>query len=315
MSRQVKTNNQKKSPADLKKKFCKVCFDAGKEESLYTNHYVRETPEPTSKVVCPTLLQAKCGYCHELGHTPSRCKLLKTHQKEKMRQEIEAKRASEALMAKDKKIEKKISSKGFAALQYSSDEEEDMQVCLPAKETIAFPTPKEAYKNDFPELKPTTKSNVAAKAPAKSNLVSSLKQMCPGLEVGTKMPEVNFYKPQVAKLVRQPRKLTPQEEEDQFVNNYISEKLKTDPKYQKQQKTLNKELAMTTKYHQSHYGDDDLLMEQAYMCNSSGYDVTALHAEAIQAYKVSKFASNIDWTAEESESESECDLLSDDEDW
>lgn len=291
MSRQVKTNNQKKSPADLKKKFCKVCFDAGKEESLYTNHYVRETPEPSSKVVCPTLLQAKCGYCHENGHTPSRCKLLKTHQKEK---EYHAKIRAEESNAKaksDKKIEKKISSKGFAALQYSSDEEEDIQVCLPAKETIVFPTPKEAYKNDFPELKPTTKSNVLKK----SNLVASLKQMCPGLDVGTKMPEVIIYKPPVAKLVSRPRKLTPQEEEEQFVKNYIANKLKTDQKYQNQQKTLNKELAKTTKFH----------------------DVTDLHAEAIKAYEESKWASNIDWTAVESdsESESECDLQSDDEDW
>jgi hypothetical protein len=52
---------------------CKVCFDAGKPASMYNSHFVRETPNIHSRVVCPTLLSMICTYCHKKGHTQSRC--------------------------------------------------------------------------------------------------------------------------------------------------------------------------------------------------------------------------------------------------
>jgi hypothetical protein len=164
------------------------------------------------------------------------------------------------------------------------------------------------YNCAFPALPSTSApSATSAKPVAKSQLAATLKQMCPDLEVGAKMPEVNTYRPPIAKLVRRPRKLTPQEEEDQFINNYIANQLKTDPIYQKQNKVLTLSLAETRKYHSSQYGEEDLLYEQASMCNSSGYDVSELYQEALNAYKISKMASNIDWAQEDSDS--------DDEDW
>jgi hypothetical protein len=301
-------NNKKQTTPQ--KKFCKVCFDAGKKEAEYTNHFVRETPEPSSKVVCPTLLQATCGYCHDIGHTPKCCKLLKAHQKEKQRQEYAAKKSEEA--AKPEMQTKKKPLNGFAALMDSSDDEEDetqfKQVNKINKVEKKMPAvkekEKEPYNCAFPALPSTsTSSATSAKPAAKSHLTATLKQMCPNLEVGAKMPEVNTYKPPVAQLVRRPRKLTPEEEEDQFIHNYIANQLKTDPKYQKQ---LTKDLGVTAKNHesQSHYEKEGLLYEQAAMCR---YDVSELYEEAAQAYKVSKYASNINW-AEESDSD-------DDEDW
>jgi hypothetical protein len=62
------SSNQTKSTS----KFCKVCYDAGKE---YTTHYVRDSIGGT--VVCPTLLNRKCKYCKIAGHTISRCPALK----------------------------------------------------------------------------------------------------------------------------------------------------------------------------------------------------------------------------------------------
>ena len=41
---------------ELKKKFCKVCQDAGKTEKEYTSNYVRSAPGPNGVLVCPTLL-------------------------------------------------------------------------------------------------------------------------------------------------------------------------------------------------------------------------------------------------------------------
>jgi hypothetical protein len=54
-------------------KFCKICKDTGKSISEYTSHYVRESPDPKSKVVCPTLLAAVCRYCKNGGHTVKHC--------------------------------------------------------------------------------------------------------------------------------------------------------------------------------------------------------------------------------------------------
>ena len=59
------------------KPFCKVCFDTGKAESLYSNHFVRETRDPNSRIVCPTLLALECRYCFASGHTVSKCPKLK----------------------------------------------------------------------------------------------------------------------------------------------------------------------------------------------------------------------------------------------
>ena len=55
--------------------FCTICFNAGKNKSEYTNHWVRETPG--GKVCCPTLLNHKCEYCKKLGHMLSHCRNLK----------------------------------------------------------------------------------------------------------------------------------------------------------------------------------------------------------------------------------------------
>lgn len=54
-------------------KFCNVCYQAGKTHEEYTSHYLRESPDPASKIVCPTLLAIECKYCHECGHTPKYC--------------------------------------------------------------------------------------------------------------------------------------------------------------------------------------------------------------------------------------------------
>ena len=58
-------------------KYCKVCHDAGKSESEYRSHFIRETRDPNSKVTCPTLLNLECRFCFKRGHTVKYCKVLK----------------------------------------------------------------------------------------------------------------------------------------------------------------------------------------------------------------------------------------------
>jgi len=59
-----------------KSPFCGVCYKAGKTKDVYTNHWTRETPDPKSKVTCPTILNTVCKYCKEKGHTMKYCKIL-----------------------------------------------------------------------------------------------------------------------------------------------------------------------------------------------------------------------------------------------
>ena len=109
--------------------FCKVCFDAGKSESEYSSHFVRN--ERGGKVVCPTLLNLNCTYCHKKGHTKSYCKDLKKDQKRSeksfKRFEFETKGKTNTM----KKVEKK---NVFAALDSDgeSEGEEDYPEEFPA---------------------------------------------------------------------------------------------------------------------------------------------------------------------------------------
>jgi hypothetical protein len=55
--------------ARAKMPFCKFCKDAGKPEEVYSSHYVKDR----DIVICPTLLNATCGFCCGKGHTTSHC--------------------------------------------------------------------------------------------------------------------------------------------------------------------------------------------------------------------------------------------------
>jgi hypothetical protein len=104
------------------KKFCKVCFDAGKPEKEYASHFVKDTPGPNGKTICPTLLGTECRYCYELGHTSKFCPKLATKAKEEKqykKQNLEKK--------ENKKQEEKVKTfnrGNFAVLDDSDDEEE-----------------------------------------------------------------------------------------------------------------------------------------------------------------------------------------------
>ena len=67
MSRVNNTSAKKVVP------FCKVCYDSGKCEEVFSSHFIRASPDPNSKVVCPTLLNQACLKCGMKGHTRSRC--------------------------------------------------------------------------------------------------------------------------------------------------------------------------------------------------------------------------------------------------
>ena len=78
-------NASSSSKSCASKKYCKVCHDAGKSEAVYTSHFIRESVDPNSKVLCPTLLALECRFCFCKGHTVKYCSTLKRRNNERLR--------------------------------------------------------------------------------------------------------------------------------------------------------------------------------------------------------------------------------------
>jgi len=131
-----------------KKPYCKVCHDAGKSESEYTNHYVRSFPDKSgnSKVTCPTLLATECRYCYELGHTTKFCTVLAKNKKSEERayRQAEHREATENVKPKAPPIKKNVS--GFEVLRELDESEEKTKAEV--KAAVSKPTVVE----EFPSL-------------------------------------------------------------------------------------------------------------------------------------------------------------------
>ena len=107
--------------------FCKVCKDAGKTETEYTSHYVKDK---TGKITCPTLLNQACKYCKQTGHTVKFCNSLKLNEKNKRRDEYYAKKNSECCQPTTKKL-----GSSFAAA-FDSESEDESEDEYPTLETV-----------------------------------------------------------------------------------------------------------------------------------------------------------------------------------
>jgi hypothetical protein len=102
------------------KPYCKVCHDAGKPESEYANHWVKDL---NGKTICPTLLNTECRYCFKRGHTTKFCSVLAKNNKEKEKEKIECRVIKKALIQKKPLFQNKPTN-GFAVLCNDDDEEE-----------------------------------------------------------------------------------------------------------------------------------------------------------------------------------------------
>jgi hypothetical protein len=102
---------------------CPHCSNLNKfsESVLPTDHYLRETPSPDSKVVCPVLLATECRYCTGLGHTVSRCPLAAAENKRRSA-EFSNRQQQQAFETEKAKSVPKSSNK-FSALDSESDED------------------------------------------------------------------------------------------------------------------------------------------------------------------------------------------------
>lgn len=111
-------NNTTSTP---KKPFCKVCYDTGKPESVYTTHWVRASPGLNGgKITCPTLLATECRYCLKAGHTVKFCPIIE--QRDKF---MEKKKASEAFNVVVE--ESRANSSSRFALLCDDDDDDDVE--------------------------------------------------------------------------------------------------------------------------------------------------------------------------------------------
>lgn len=129
------------------KKFCKVCFDAGKSESVYTNHTVKTKNLMTGKMetTCVTLLALNCRYCFENGHTVKFCPVLEANAKTRKNQDIQHARERHAQVQVVQALPA-IAKKGFAVLQDDSDDESSPR---PVVAVVDTPRP---VVDEFPSL-------------------------------------------------------------------------------------------------------------------------------------------------------------------
>jgi len=133
MYKRSNTNSKKVAPAP--QPYCAHCFNIGKDESVFRSHFIRVSPDPSSKIVCPELLATECPYCFKTGHTKSRCPIILVREKAAKKEEYRQKFIADAeeKAKKETKMSKVKTASIFAALMEDSDSEEEKPVMKVSK--------------------------------------------------------------------------------------------------------------------------------------------------------------------------------------
>lgn len=132
--------------------YCKVCHDAGKMETEYRSHSIRDR---NSNLICPTLLSLECRFCYKNGHTIKYCPSNKSRDRYERKVESRVQYKNEQ-KTKEENSSSKIAnlsrqSNKFAYLCYDSDDDDKKQ--------------KKNKKEEFPQIsvtivKKTTNSQI-----------------------------------------------------------------------------------------------------------------------------------------------------------
>lgn len=69
VSNQTNQSKMSKQNQRSNKPSCPHCRNLG----LKNDHWLRESADPESPLMCPVLLNTECKYCHEMGHNVSKC--------------------------------------------------------------------------------------------------------------------------------------------------------------------------------------------------------------------------------------------------
>jgi hypothetical protein len=189
------------SNQNTKKPFCKVCCDAGKPESVYTNHFVRSGPNPNSKVICPTLLSLECRYCSKKGHTVKFCSILEKNKNQANKTLMKESVYQGPVVKKEARP-----TNAFAILEEDSDEEETNVEETNVEETNVEETNvSNNIDNDFPvlggvkicvqEIQKMDLSYAKALATETKALATETKALATEVKVPVLLPTVSEVKP------------------------------------------------------------------------------------------------------------------------
>lgn len=157
MSRNNNNNNKNtRTTKSVSKPFCKICFDACKPESEYTSHYIRKTTDPNSAITCPILLATECRYCHQMGHTISRCTLREQNNRARDAPRPVAVQA-QAQVPRPVAVQAPVSmtrqsNSRFAALDDDEEETVSSTATIPLSSTAPMPVSTTQPVNVFPSL-------------------------------------------------------------------------------------------------------------------------------------------------------------------
>jgi hypothetical protein len=140
----------------------------GKSESEYRSHYTRETRDPNSRILCPTLLAMECRYCFKKGHTVKYCPTIKKNEKDTKRMNTSRKVAPAPTTSAAPS--KALRGGQFAQLDSDSEDEQEVQ---PVVEEFPALAPIKVQQQQQPQ-KINYASVLAADAPAKPLVIKPI---------------------------------------------------------------------------------------------------------------------------------------------
>lgn len=70
-------NTRSSTNTNTNNMFCTYCIKSNQSKELCYSHFLRESRDPDSPVVCPVLNATVCHFCDKPGHIPSHCTSLK----------------------------------------------------------------------------------------------------------------------------------------------------------------------------------------------------------------------------------------------
>jgi hypothetical protein len=157
------------------KKFCKVCFDAGKTEAEYVSHYVRDSIG--GAVVCPTILNQQCNYCKKQGHTPSHCPELEGKYKKQVQAKPVQAKPVQTKPVQTKPVQTKpVQTKPVQAKQQTQIQARATRLC-------ESPPPFEDKINEnFPLLGQVDSGKIVRPVPVKFNVWASIAAKPPSMK-------------------------------------------------------------------------------------------------------------------------------------